>query len=416
MDYLRMIQTVPAYRTALIEDSVHYTYGKLVQDAEQLRSRSFALKPSLPVLNLIEEPTVYLQLVRFLSCDSKHIPVILPPDIKCQDKLSSTPIPTDACMGVLTSGTTGTPKIWFRTFESWHSFFPVQNQIFSVSRGTRMFIHGSLAFTGNLNMILALLSEGACVITSTPVHPPAWNRSIMDYKANSIYLIPSKLRLLARTAPAPADNVKTILSGSQSLGLHDIRQIKAAYPSSHCILYYGASELSYVSYLPDSMMNSDMSCVGTPFPGIKVTVQQDEIVVDTPYSALGINGPYSVGDMGFFDRQGLLYLLGRKDNVYNIHGRKVPAALVENALLSLDEVNEAAVIMEKESLTAYVVLNSPCYLPDPAASYSETAMLLMARLKPLLEPWLLPRRIILKKELPKNNSGKLVSSKLSADR
>lgn len=416
MDYLSMIQAVPAYRTALIEDSAHYTYGQLAYDAEKLRRRSFDPEPSLPTLTLIEEPTVYLQLVKFLACDIRHIPVILPPYIKCQDKLSSTSIPTDACMGVLTSGTTGTPKIWFRTFESWHSFFPVQNRIFGVSRRTRMFIHGSLAFTGNLNMFLALLSEGACVITSTPVHPPTWNRTILDYNVNSIYLIPSKLRLMARTAPSPTDSVKIILSGSQSLGLHDIRQIKAAYPSSHCILYYGASELSYVSYLPDNGMNSDMACVGTPFPGIKVTVQQDEIVVDTPYRALGINGPYSVGDMGFLDRQGRLYLLGRKDNVYNIHGRKVPAALVENALLSLDEVSEAAVIMEQESLSAYVVLNSSCHLPDQAASDSETAMLLMARLKLLLEPWQLPRRIIFKKELPKNNSGKLVSTKLSADR
>ncbi len=73
--------------------------------------------------------------------------------------------------------------------------------------------------------------------------------------------------------------------------------LKAAYPDSCCFLYYGASELSYVTWLTDQEMNDNPACIGKPFPGVDVTLRNGEIYVDTPYSAIGITGPYSVGDM-----------------------------------------------------------------------------------------------------------------------
>ena len=65
-------------------------------------------------------------------------------------------------------------------------------------------------------------------------------------------------------------------------------------------------------------MNDNPACIGKPFPGVDVTLCNGEIYVDTPYSAIGITGPYSVGDTGYMDRDGYLYFNGRKDNVYNI--------------------------------------------------------------------------------------------------
>lgn len=362
MDYLDILKTVPSHKTALIEDSVCYTYETLVQDAENLRQSSPAADGVS--ISLIQEASVYRQLITFLAYSGTgRIPVIVPHDIKhLPDSYRTSPAPQGAYMGVLTSGSTGIPSIWFRSFESWHSFFPIQNSIFEVTSRTRMFVHGSLAFTGNLNMCLALLSAGATIVTSAPVHPPFWNHIIRDNLADAIYMIPSKLRLLALTAVQPLPQVKTILSGSQSLGLKDIKQIKLAFPQSRCLLYYGASELSYVSYLTDVEMKDDPSCIGKPFPGVQVSIVNDEIYVDTPYLALGLTPPCSVGDLGFIDGSGFLHFAGRKDNVYNIHGRKVSALKIENALQSMDEVLEAAVTMEGNILTAHVVMS-------PSGSY-----------------------------------------------
>ena len=157
MDYLEMLKSIPSHRPALIEDSVHYTYGDLVRDAGQWTNDTAVLHTSGPTSPVwIQSDSVYSQLVSFLACThTGRVPVILPPDNRHPPVLSSgIAIPDHACMGVLTSGTTGIPRLWFRSFESWYDFFPVQNQIFGISEDTRMFVHGSLAFTGNLNLYL----------------------------------------------------------------------------------------------------------------------------------------------------------------------------------------------------------------------------------------------------------------------
>lgn len=155
-------------------------------------------------------------------------------------------------------------------------------------------------------MYLALLSEGAAIITSSPVHPPDWNRAMTAYGANAVYMIPSKLRLLVRTCLAPNNLVTVIISGSQSLGPHNIRTLESPHPKSQCTLYYGASELSFVSYICGSQMKDGRPCVGIPFPDINIYIQDDEITVDTPYRVLDIPNPYSVGDMGYIGKDGSL--------------------------------------------------------------------------------------------------------------
>lgn len=410
-DYLSIIQSIPAHRTALIEDGQIYTYGMLA--GESGRIRSLSPKTAAPSAVWVRESSVHNQLVHFLALSgTSQVPVIIPADMKCLPHIpAAETVPDGACMGVLTSGSTGQPKLWYRTRESWSSFFPTQNAIFGITDRTRLFAQGSLAFTGNLNLYLALLSAGAAIITASPVNPSVWRREIERHDADSLYLIPSKLRLLAKYASHPCLSIRTILAGSQSLGRRDMELLKAAYPDSRCILYYGASELSYVTWLTDREMNDNPACIGKPFPGIDVTLKDGEIYVSTPYSAIGIEGPWSVGDMGYMDRKGYLYFNGRKDNVYNIHGRKVSAVKIENALNVLSEIQESAVIFQNNALQAHVVLS------EPTPSDQDMSALRHAIKKALngcLESWEIPRDIIFHESLPKNNSGKTVKGLLSA--
>lgn len=411
-DYLSLIQSIPAHRTALIEDGQFYTYGMLASEACRLRS----LVPEHETARVvwIRESSVHGQLVQFLALSgTSRIPVIVPAGMKSvPESLISEEIPGKACMGVLTSGSTGLPKLWFRTLDSWASFFPIQNKIFGMTRQTRLFAQGSLAFTGNLNLYLSLLSVGASILTASPVNPSVWSREIELHHADALYLIPSKLRLLAKYASHPCPGIRTILAGSQSLGRGDMVHLKAAYPDSCCFLYYGASELSYVTWLTDREMNENPACIGKPFPGVDVTLCNGEIYVDTPYSAMGITGPYSVGDTGYMDCDGYLYFNGRKDNVYNIHGRKVSAVKIENALNCLPQIQEAAVIYENNALRAHVVLPAPNPSGQDAAALRRV---IKRELRNYLESWEIPRDIVFHKDLPKNNSGKTVKGLLSAE-
>ena len=137
MDYLSLIQSIPAHRTALIEDGRFYTYGTLVMEA--CRIRSLSPEPAAPSVAWIKAASVHGQLVRFLAFSgTSRVPVIVPADMKyVPESLITEEIPAGACMGVLTSGSTGQPKLWFRTLDSWASFFPIQNTIFGMTAQTR---------------------------------------------------------------------------------------------------------------------------------------------------------------------------------------------------------------------------------------------------------------------------------------
>lgn len=107
--------------------------------------------------------------------------------------------PRHGVFGVLTSGSTGLPKILYRRDESWTDFFPLQDRIFKVDGSSRLFFHGSLAFTGNLNMVMDFLSEGASLHGSSRLTPKTWIERIQKEKITHIYMIPSKLSPLSKT-------------------------------------------------------------------------------------------------------------------------------------------------------------------------------------------------------------------------
>ena len=98
MDYLSLIQSIPAHRTALIEDGRFYTYGTLVMEA--CRNRSLSPEPAAPSVAWIKAASVHGQLVRFLAFSgTSRVPVIVPADMKyVPESLITEEIPAGACM------------------------------------------------------------------------------------------------------------------------------------------------------------------------------------------------------------------------------------------------------------------------------------------------------------------------------
>lgn len=102
-------------------------------------------------------------------------------------------------------------------------------------------MHGSLAFTGNLNMYLALLSR-ALPLSHVHRSIPCVERQHFLNQGKCHLSHPLQAAPPVRTSPG-LDCIKAILTGSQSMDLKDMHGLKQAFPQSRCILYYGASEL-----------------------------------------------------------------------------------------------------------------------------------------------------------------------------
>lgn len=403
MDYFTLLSQQPQEKAALITEEKLYTYGDLCSQAQLIRGQQENF--SQPV-KFIHAEHIAGQLIQFIAYSgSKTVPVIATEASKKQEFIIDA-IPDRACMGVLTSGSTGNSKLLWRSYESWVNFFPQQNEIFGIDGQTIIFCQGSLAFTGNLNIYMSVLAVGGTIVAAEKFRPKHWLQLIEKYHVNALYLIPSKLLLLPKVAKNANNRIKCIVSGSQSLGRKEAERLRKIFPRAEITLYYGASELNYITYIKGSEMTEDRTKIGRPFPGVKIAVEQEEIFVDTPFSIEGITRPFSLKDRGYLDENGCLHFLGRVDDICNLNGIKVSMRKVEQILQEVSFVTEAAVLPlhrnDTDSLIAFLAAGKHC-------SKQEMIMLL----KDKLTEYEIPKQFIFLSELPKNESGKIDKRKLA---
>ncbi|WIB01234.1 alpha/beta fold hydrolase [Curtobacterium sp. MCBA15_012] len=113
---------------------------------------------------------------------------------------------------------------------------------------------------------------------------------------------------------------------------------------------------------------------------------------------------WSIGDLGRFDADGRLTLLGRADDAVKVRGYLVEPSEVEAAFRTVDAVQEATVVAVKAPpaptrLVAYVVTRPGRRSPSPAA--------LRKALRDLLPDYMVPTAIVPMAALPRNERGKV---------
>lgn len=425
MDYKKMLEKQMRDKKAIIEDGQEVTYQRLLELAEEKRvliqqeaetelaySRTQRMrKDSLQrhkQLYIIREDTITQELAAFIACQGTNVvPVILADNVTEQEKWEwkKIKVPEKAVMGVVTSGTTGQHKILFRTYESWADYFPYQNKIFSMRADTVLFAQGSLAFTGNMNLYMALFSVGGTIVATKQFQPQYWLSLIREYRVNYIYLIPAKILALSKAVKEPCSSVKHFVTGSQSFGKKEVMRVKKCFPEMSVVLYYGSSEANYITYLTEKDMTEDSTLVGKPFPEVEVSIQNGVFYVDSQYGIMGIEQPFCTGDLGHMDGEGRFYFEGRQDDILNVNGKKCSAYRIEQ------------IIREKLGITQVMVTVQRNEDKDNLAAYYEgdTEMMSSVQMRKILREYLsgqeIPKQFIRVDKLPKTNSGKIKRGK-----
>ncbi|MDU2181441.1 MAG: AMP-binding protein [Veillonella sp.] len=333
IERLRQYKELDPHKIALIVDDKKYTYGDLydailsIDINETSRIVNVAQTKESPkhIVALIQSQSFVEQLVQWLGgLNTGYIPMV------CHNEMDSEYVEELARIiaykgvapladfGVLTSGTTGRPKPLWRSESSWREFFDIQN-------------------------------------------PNRWIQLIEEYHVDHIYALPTKLRLLVRHCKSKLDSINYIIAGSQVLDRQLMVQLERICPNMEFILYYGASELNYITYCTGKEWLDREGTVGRPFPSVKITEADDIIYVTTKYHIEGVPDTYTVNDCGYIDSDGYLMFHGRRGDVINKGGYKISIPEMELYLQSLQGVSEVAVItindeIRGEDFVAYMVL------------------------------------------------------------
>ena len=376
IELLQQYKDLEPHKIALVVDDEQYTYGELydailssdINTISRTVELTLAKEAVKNKVLLIQNQSFIEQLVQWLSSLYKgDIPMVCHNEMDTDyiDELAcvikSDGVPLSADFGVLTSGTTGRPKPLWRSEKSWSEFFDIQNNIFHIKKDTKIFLHGSFSFTGVSNMVIAVLWSGGTVVTTSSLRPIRWIQLIEKYHVDHIYALPTKLRLLVRHCKSKLDSISYIIGGSQVLDRQLMEQLELICPNMEFILYYGASELNYITYCTGKEWLDREGTVGRPFPSVKIAEQNSVIYVTTKHHIEGIPDTYTVNDCGYIDSDGYLIFNGRKGDVINKGGYKISIPEMELYLQSLQDVSEVAIItindeIRGEDFIAYMVL------------------------------------------------------------
>ncbi len=187
---------------------------------------------------------------------------------------------------------------------------------------------------------------------------------------------------------------------------------------------YGMSECIGIACADaDAPQALRASCVGAFYPMNQGRIlmedgseaapgEEGEIFVRGPARMLGYypqrmeeSAFLPTGDLGYLDHQGMLRISGRKKDIIIRNGNNLSAVRIENALLSLPGIRDAAVVGLPEERAGEV--------PWAAVVCSEKAYArIMDRLPALLNKNELPVKILRLTELPRTASGKTDKQRL----
>ena len=291
----------------------------------------------------------------------------------------------DVALVVHTSGTTAAPRPVELTFGNVQANALGSAVALGLDPEERWLCPLPLSHVGGLMVLLR-----SAIYATTAVLGPAGRAADDDVTLAS--LVPTQMQRLLDAGARPGRRLRAILLGGAAATPALLERARhAGWPVAPT---YGLTQAC-----------SQVTVAGRPLPGLAVTLAPDgEILVEGPTVAGG--GVLRTGDLGRFDDNGGLVVIGRKSDTIVTGGENVAPAEVEAVLLEHPAVVDAAVygradITWGEAVTASVVLRRPADPEELRRWCGER----LARFK-------VPKTVHTADALPRTPSGKLLRREL----
>ncbi|WP_137816838.1 class I adenylate-forming enzyme family protein [Gandjariella thermophila] len=264
--------------------------------------------------------------------------------------------------------------------------------------------------------------------------PAGWVDLAETHRVQRSALVPSMIQMLLTQPLEQADlsALVAVTSGASPLADEVRAEFEARVPSAKIYEGYGCSETGAV--ISGNPLDARRpGSVGTPVPGVEVTIRDDddhelppgqdgEICVRSPGVMSGywhapeattaalVGGWLHTGDIGHLDADGYLYVVDRKKDLIIRGGFNVYPRDVEDALLGHPAVALAGVVGRPDSRLGEEVVAFVSLRPEATVTADE----LTAYAKERLAAHKYPREIRIVPEVPLTSVGKLDRKRLRA--
>jgi amino acid adenylation domain-containing protein len=299
-----------------------------------------------------------------------------------------------------------------------------------------------LAFNyGLYQMIMAFRLGARLVLERSFAYPAQVLNTVVAEGVTGFPGVPTIFAMLAEMKSLHRNDfskVRYVTNTAAALPLKHITLLKELFPAAKVYSMYGLTECKRCTYLPPADLDRKPTSVGIAIPNTELWIvdENDQRVGPGVVGQLVIRGatvmrgywdkPQATaerlrpgrypgetvlytGDYCRLDDEGYLYFVGRMDDIIKSRGEKVAPKEVENALMNVAGVKEAAVIgvpdeLLGQAVKAFVVL-------EAGAAFDEKQ--LQRECQGRLESFMVPKYIKLVPELPKTAMGKIMKAGLS---
>ena len=288
---------------------------------------------------------------------------------------------------------------------------------------------GALPFShlGGLVFIQSTVFLGTSMVLMDRFIPSEFLDNIQKFKVTNFWLVPSMYYAILHLKEFETFDLSTlkwiVVFGAPS-SVEQLRRFHQFCPNAKFINGWGMTETQGPS-ITNSHRLEKLGSIGVSAPWIEVKVfDQDDkelacgkigeivvrswVVTDGYYkdpeltAQVKRNGWFHTGDLGKFDEQGDLYIMGRKREMIKVAGEIVFEPEVESVMHKHPEVSEVAVIGVSDELRGEVPKALIALKQDSRLSEDD----LRYFCKEHLAHFKIPHYFEFRDSLPKNRSGK----------
>ena len=374
LDKLKHWAVTDGGRTALIVGGQRLTYGELLQAAASQAAQTQAVSTfGARSVSVIDRPTSTELIVDFCAAlfmgrTAMVLDASWPATLRGQlteaaqtwasiDDAGAQPF----LLG-LSSGTSGLPKAFVRTTDSWRESFVNSAKYFQLVPDNVTLAPGPLAASMNLYALGESIHAGSTLVALPRFSPNAALNAMEDHRVNRLVLVPTVLELMAARGMATGRDggqLTSIVCAGSAMPERTLTLARKWAPHARIQQYYGAAELGFVAASTVEPLAAGVGAVvgvGMAFPGVDISIrdecghdvaagEQGDICVRSPYVCSGYawgddglafgqhaTSWHSVHDQGHLDESGVLHVSGRTSEMIITAGANVYPHAVEEGL------------------------------------------------------------------------------------
>jgi len=351
-------------------------------------------------------------------------------------------IDVDLAALIYTSGSTGEPKGVMLTHRNMLSAATSVSAYLEIAQDDVILGVLPLAFDyGLYQMIMAFRMGARLVLERSFAFPAQVLKLVVDEGVTGFPGVPTMFATMGEMkhlGDYDFSKIRYATNTAAALHVKHILMLKDIFPKARIYSMYGLTECKRCTYLPPQDLDRKPTSVGIAIPNTELWIvgedgrklgpnQVGQLVIRGATVMSGYLGKPEetakklrpgplpgervlyTGDYCRLDEEGYLYFVGRMDDIIKSRGEKVAPKEVEDALVSISGVREAAVIgvpdeILGEAVKAFVVLMQ-------GAQLNEREVRKACQSK--LESFMVPKHIVFVPELPKGDTGKIKKTGLS---